>query len=69
MPPKSAPRPTKGGPRAKTDPNKAQNEPPGGPQNGSKNALFWVLGHRGATKGPQGLSRYPLKLKSESKLT
>ena len=43
--------------------------PPGAPQNGSKIGLFRALGHRGATKGPQGLSGYPLKLKIEPKLT
>ena len=69
MAPTSFPRPTKGGPGAKTAPNRAQNDPPGAPQNRSKIGLFRVLGQRGATKGPQGLSRYPLKLKIEPKLT
>ena len=67
MGPKCPPRASGAGPEPKISPKRLPKGGPRGAKNESKITLLGVPGHRCGTKGPQGLSRYPLRLKMEPK--
>ena len=64
---KCAPRASRAGPKPRNGPSRVPKGSPRGPQYESKIAFLKTLGHRCATKGPQGLCRYPLRLKMDPK--
>ena len=64
---KCGPRASRAHPEPRNGPSRVPKGGPRGSKNESKIAFLKALGHRCATKGPQGLSRYPPKPKIDPK--
>ena len=69
MDPKCPTRASRAAPETNLGPSRVPKGSPRGSQNEPKIAFLKVQGHRCGTKGPQELSRCPLRLKMEPKWT